>query len=210
VKVSAGAFYLMTEPHKKIEENLSFFDRWASTYDRFLFQFWMKKFHVPVLKELLLNQKTKVLDISCGTGELLKKLEGKAELHGIDLSQEMLSKARAKLSQNVKLRKADVHDLPFKDNFFDYVISTEAFHHYYDQQKAVREMARIIKSGGKVIVVDINFFLKPIHWLFKKLEPGHVKINSRKEMKQLFQQAGLKDIRQRRNFLFAIMTVGEK
>ena len=78
----------MTEPHKKIEENLSFFDRWASTYDRFLFQFWMKKFHVPVLKELLLNQKTKVLDISCGTGELLKKLEGKAELHGIDLSQE--------------------------------------------------------------------------------------------------------------------------
>ncbi|HLD40277.1 MAG TPA: methyltransferase domain-containing protein [Candidatus Nanoarchaeia archaeon] len=200
----------MTEPHKKIEENLSFFDRWASTYDRFLFQFWMKKFHVPVLKELLLNQKTKVLDISCGTGELLKKLEGKAELHGIDLSQEMLSKARAKLSQNVKLRKADVHDLPFKDNFFDYVISTEAFHHYYDQQKAVREMARIIKSGGKVIVVDINFFLKPIHWLFKKLEPGHVKINSRKEMKQLFQQAGLKDIRQRRNFLFAIMTVGEK
>ena len=200
----------MTEPHKKIEENLSFFDRWASTYDRFLFQFWMKKFHVPVLKELLLNQKTKVLDISCGTGELLKKLEGKAELHGIDLSQEMLSKARAKLSQNVKLRKADVHDLPFKDIFFDYVISTEAFHHYYDQQKAVREMARIIKSGGKVIVVDINFFLKPIHWLFKKLEPGHVKINSRKEMKQLFQQAGLKDIRQRRNFLFAIMTVGEK
>ena len=200
----------MTEPHKKIEENLSFFDRWASTYDRFLFQFWMKKFHVPVLKELLLNQKTKVLDISCGTGELLKKLEGKADLYGVDLSEEMLSKAGKKLSGKAKLQKADVHALPFKDNSFNYVISTEAFHHYYDQQKAVREMARIIKSGGKVIVVDINFFLKPIHWLFKKLEPGHVKINSRKEMKQLFQQAGLKDIRQRRNFLFAIMTVGEK
>ena len=122
----------------------------------------------------------------------------------------MLSKAGKKLSGKAKLQKADVHALPFKDNSFNYVISTEAFHHYYDQQKAVREMARIIKSGGKVIVVDINFFLKPIHWLFKKLEPGHVKINSRKEMKQLFQQAGLKDIRQRRNFLFAIMTVGEK
>ncbi len=71
-------------------------------------------------------------------------------------------------------------------------------------------MARITKKGGKVIVVDINFFLKPIHWLFKKLEPGHVKINSRKEMKELFKKADLTEITQKRSFLFAIMTIAKK
>jgi len=200
----------MTYQDKNLSKNRYFFNKWAKSYDQASNQFWMKRFHVPVLKELLLNQETKILDISCGTGELLQKLEGKASLYGIDFSEEMLKKARSKLSQKAKLQKADVHALPFNDNFFDYVFSTEAFHHYYDQQKAVQEMARITKTGGKVLVVDINFFLKPIHWLFKKFEPGHVKINSKKQMKQLFQQAGLKNIKQQRNFLFAIMTVGEK
>ncbi len=200
----------MADQDKNISGNLSFFNKWAKSYDLDLFQFWMKKFHVPVFKELLLNQKTKVLDLSCGTGELLKKLEGKAIIYGVDISEEMLKKARSKLSAKSKLQKADVHALPFKDKYFDYVISTEAFHHYYDQQKAVQEMSRVTKEGGKAIIVDINFFLKPIHWLFKRLEPGHVKINSKKEMKLLFTQAGLKNIRQQRNFLFAVMTVGEK
>ncbi|MDP3698320.1 MAG: methyltransferase domain-containing protein [Nanoarchaeota archaeon] len=200
----------MTEQDQNLSKNQYFFDKWAKNYDRRSNQWWMKRFHLPVFKELLLNQNTKILDISCGTGELLKKLEGKAELYGVDLSEEMLTKARTKLSPKVKLRKADVHALPFKDNFFDYVISAEAFHHYYGQQKAVQEMVRITKTGGKVIVADINFFLKPIHWLFKRYEPGHVKINSKKEMKQLFEQAGLKIVGQKRNFAFAVMTVGEK
>lgn len=208
--LGGGSFYFMTDKDKNLSKNRYFFNRWAKNYDRISNQLWMKKFHVPVFQELLLNQNTKVLDISCGTGELLKRLEGKATLYGIDLSPEMLSKAKTKLSSKVKLRKADVHALPFKDHSFDYVISTEAFHHYYDQQKAVQEMARITKEGGKVIIVDINFFLKPIHWLFKKYEPGHVKINSKKEMKQFFIRAGLKNIKQQRNFVFAIMTVGEK
>jgi len=200
----------MTDKDKNLSKNRYFFNRWAKNYDRASNQLWMKRFQVPALKELLLNQKSKVLDLSCGTGELLKKLEGKATLYGVDISEEMLAKARIKLSPKVKLRKADVHTLPFKDKYFDYVISTEAFHHYYDQQKAVQEMQRVTKEGGKVIIVDINFFLKPIHWLFKRYEPGHVKINSKKEMKQLFTQAGLKNIKQQRNFIFAIMTVGEK
>ena len=215
-KSRRGLFTFMADQDKNLSKNQYFFNKWAKSYDRLSNQYWMKRFQLPVFKELQLYQKTKtkILDISCGTGELLKKLEekteGKAMLYGADLSEEMLNKARSKLSSKVKLGQANVHALPFKDNSFDYVISTEAFHHYYDQQKAVQEMQRVAKEGGKVIIVDINFFLKLIHWLFKKFEPGHVKINSRKEMRQLFELAGLKNIRQRRNFLFAIMTVGEK
>ena len=200
----------MKTPDKNIQQNSSFFNRGAKRYDNFLLQFWMRRFHTPTLQELHLNQSTNILDISCGTGELLKTLQGKAELYGIDISEEMLTVARKKLEPKVHLQKADVHNLPFQDHFFDYVITTEAFHHYYNQPKALQEMIRITKNGGKVIVTDINFFLKPIHWLFETFEPGCVKVNSKKEMKRLFQQAGLKNIRQKRNFGFAVMTVGEK
>ena len=92
----------------------------------------------------------------------------------------MLAVARTKLPKEATLLKADVHRLPFKDDFFDYVTSTEAFHHYHDQQKALQEMFRVTKTGGKIIIVDINFFLRHIHWLFQKIEPGCVKVNSKK------------------------------
>ena len=193
-----------------LQQNRQLFDRWAKSYDNAVFQFWMKKFHAPAAAGLQLTSKTKVLDISCGTGELLKRLQGKAQLYGVDLSEEMLAVARTKLPKEATLLKADVHRLPFKDDFFDYVTSTEAFHHYHDQQKALQEMFRVTKTGGKIIIVDINFFLRHIHWLFQKIEPGCVKVNSKKEMKKLFEEAGLRNIKQKRNFLFAVMTVGKK
>ena len=193
-----------------LQQNRHLFDRWAKSYDNAVFQFWMKKFHAPAAAGLQLTSKTKVLDISCGTGELLKRLQGKAQLYGVDLSEEMLAVARTKLPKEATLLKADVHRLPFKDDFFDYVTSTEAFHHYHDQQKALQEMFRVTKTGGKIIIVDINFFLRHIHWLFQKIEPGCVKVNSKKEMKKLFEEAGLRNIKQKRNFLFAVMTVGKK
>lgn len=200
----------MKQKQTNLQKNRHLFDRWAKSYDNAVFQFWLRKFHAPAAAELQLNPKTKVLDLSCGTGELLKSLLGKAELYGVDISEGMLKIAAQKLGQKVKLLKADVHELPFEDNFFDYVITTEAFHHYYGQPSALKEMVRVTKKTGKVIIVDINFFLKPVHWLFQKLEPGCVKVNSKKEMKILFEEAGLKNIRQRRNFLFAVMTTGEK
>ncbi|MDO8511440.1 MAG: class I SAM-dependent methyltransferase [Nanoarchaeota archaeon] len=198
----------MKERNKK-SENIRFFDRWAKTYDRPLFQFWMRKFYQPVLKMI---DRGKVLDVSCGTGEFLRELVKKKKniLYGIDLSSQMITKARRKLVNQAKLKKADVHQLPFTDNSFDYVVSTESFHHYYDQSRAIAEMKRVAKKGGKVIVVDINFFLRPIHRLFEKLEPGCVKVNSRKEIRNLFQQSGLRDIIQRRSFIFSVLTRGVK
>jgi len=66
----------------------------------------------------------------------------------------MLEVTKSKLGDNVKLQKSDVHNLPFENNIFDYVITTEAFHHYYDQMKVIGEMKRVTKQGAKIIVVD--------------------------------------------------------
>ncbi len=197
-----------------LQKNRTFFNSWAPHYDWLWFRYWMKKFHFPAAREINFHRRPapRILDISCGTGELLRSLAeaGKSKLYGVDIAEKMLEKARKKLPSEVKLQKADVHRLPFKSDTFDYVLTTEAFHHYYDQRKALQEMFRVARKGGRVIVVDINFFFKPVHFLFRKLEPGNVKINSRKEMKKLFAEAGLKVEKQSRNFLFAVMTVGVK
>ena len=174
----------------------------------------MRRFQKPVFQEINFSSLGAILDVSCGTGEFLKALyqksEGKGTLVGIDLASEMVEKARQKLPPEVVLKEADAHQLPFKDHKFDYTITTEAFHHYYDQEKALQEMKRVTKSTGKVIIVDINFFHRPVHWLWQKLEPGCVKINNKKEMKDLFEKVGLKVLKQERTFLFAVMTVGKK
>ncbi len=206
---------------RKKSENVRFFDRWAGSYDQPLFQFWMRRFYRPALK--LINRDIskdidgwKVLDVSVGTGKFLQELANRkrtqltTQLYGTDLSPQMIAEAHKNLGHKAELKIADVHTLPFPDNTFDYVVSTESFHHYYDQSQALAEMKRVSKKGGKVIVVDINFFLRPIHWIFEKLEPGCVRVNGWKEMRALFQKTGLRQVIQQRSFIFSVLTAGVK
>ena len=192
------------------EINRKFFNKWSKTYDNPIFQFWMKGFQRQVFKELTLGKKIKILDVGCGTGQFLYQWKGKGQLYGLDISEEMIQVAQKRLGSGARLKVSDVHQLPFPDNYFDYVISTEAFHHYENQKLALMEMKRVAKKEGKVIISDINFFFRIIHWLFETFEPGCVKVNSKKEMKRLFDSAGLGVIKQKRNFLFAVVTVGIK
>ncbi|MBI2662834.1 class I SAM-dependent methyltransferase [Candidatus Woesearchaeota archaeon] len=204
---------MMKKNNAVLGRNTWFFDLWASSYDFAPFQFWMKRFHKPVLKELA-PAKMKILDLSCGSGELLKEIQvrfPKAELYGVDISAKMLEIARTKLSgRKVILQKMDVHALQYPSNYFDFVFSTEAFHHYYDQQKAVEEMKRVVKERGKVMIVDINFFWSVIHRIFERIEPGCVRIKSKREMRDLFRGVGLREVSQERSFLFSVATVGIK
>jgi len=204
---------MRNDPNNNFKKNFNFFNAWASHYDFCPFQWWMKKFQEPILQELDHHSNIKILDLSCGTGELLLSLSRQKknhQLYGVDLSPAMIAVARKKLPPEVLVQEADVHALPFSSHTFDYVVSTEAFHHYYDQQKALQEMKRVAKKGGKVVVADINFFFWFIHWLFQKLEPGCVSINNKSEMRLLFQEAGLNTISQQRHFIFSITTQGTK
>jgi ubiquinone/menaquinone biosynthesis C-methylase UbiE len=182
-----------------LEKNKKFFGMWARIYDLSIYPLnFMRK---PVLKEINYG---KILDVSCGTGLLLAKLKG--ELFGIDLSSEMLEVAKKRLGNNVKLKVMDVHALEFDDGEFDFVLSTLAFHHYNDQEKALKEMVRVCK--GKVIIMDIDFF-KLANRIFAVFEPGCVKVNTKIEMKSLFEKVELKNIVQKR-IPFGLVTIGER
>lgn len=193
-------------------QNIKFFNLWAKFYDYGPVSWWLQWMQKKALNQAAVNPKAKIIDIGCGTGkglELLKQ-KGFTKLYGADISPEMLKKANQRLKQTAVLKQASVEKLPFKNNTFDIATNTEAFHHFPNPEKAIKEIHRALKQGGLFYLADINFYSKTIHWLFKKLEPGHVKIYSKKEFTQLFKQAGFEIIEQKRISLFAILTVGKK
>lgn len=87
----------------------------------------------------------KILDVGCGEGESLAKIKalGLAKhLEGIDYSDEAL-KIGGKIHPNLKLRKASVYNLPYKDNSFDLIICTEVFEHLDNPRKALDSLYRV-------------------------------------------------------------------
>jgi len=192
--------------------NIGFFDWWAKFYDYDPVSWWLRWVQKKVLRQIMLAPNASVLDVGCGPGRALLffKENGVKNLFGIDLSPAMILRAKKRFGKNAVLKVASVEKLPFANNQFDVVTNTEAFHHFLDPKKAIKEMYRVLKPDGKLYLADLNFFSKTIHWLFKKLEPGHVKIYGKKEFEDLFSKAGFKVVEQKRVYLFVILTVGEK
>ncbi len=193
-------------------ENKAFFDLWASFYDVTLIKPYLLFIQKKIAKYIDLKNNPKVLDVGCGTGDALVFLSktGHPSLFGLDISEKMLEKANRKMRGKAILKTGSVEKIPFSSNSFDYVLSTEAFHHFPNPDKAVKEMKRVLKKNGKLIIADINFYFKFIHWLFKKIEPGHVKIYNESEFKSLFNKNNIKILNQRRIGLFVIATIGKK
>ncbi len=194
------------------DENIKFFDRWAFLYGFDPITLWLRWVQRNVLKQVVVNEKSRLLDVGCGPGfglSFFVKRQIK-NLAGIDISPKMISCARKRLGTDVILKVASVERIPFPKATFDIVTNTEAFHHFPSPQKAVGEIFRVMKVGGTFYLADINFFSKFIHFLFKKLEPGHVKIYSKSEFKELLTKAGFKIVLQKRVALFVILTIAKK
>ena len=99
----------------------------------------------------------KVLEVAVGTGLNLGLYPKDADLTGIDLSEEMLAIARdraAELDRPVQLRQGDAHALPFDDATFDTVVCTFGLCAIPDIDTALGEMTRVLRPGGKLILVD--------------------------------------------------------
>ena len=107
--------------------------------------------------------KGKLLDIGTGPGWLLLKLHKLApalKLTGMDISTDMVKKAlaniaRAKVSANILLEQGSAGLLPYADNSFDMVISTQSLHHWKNPVRGFNEIFRILKDGGRARIYDI-------------------------------------------------------
>ncbi len=98
-----------------------------------------------------------VLDIGCGTGALLSRLQNTqaaSQLAGVDASAEMLAIARDRLHPEVSLRKSWAEELPFDDCTFDTIASCNMFHFIRRPDHALHEMFRVLRPGGMVVITD--------------------------------------------------------
>jgi demethylmenaquinone methyltransferase/2-methoxy-6-polyprenyl-1,4-benzoquinol methylase/ArsR family transcriptional regulator len=101
----------------------------------------------------------RLLDVGCGAGQMLELLAPHAETAvGVDLSAAMLGVARARVEQaglrNVQLRQGDVYALPVERDSADLALVHQVLHYLDNPARALRETARTLAPGGRMIVVD--------------------------------------------------------
>ena len=114
-------------------------------------------------KELLethrISEQARILDLACGPGFVTRKIKSIApgsEVTGVDLNAELLRIAKEKNNDQIEYIHANCQSLPFGDNSFDFVYSRFLFQHLGDPRKALRECRRILRPGGKLLILDVD------------------------------------------------------
>ncbi|MCY9785498.1 methyltransferase domain-containing protein [Nocardiopsis sp. EMB25] len=115
----------------------------------------------PVLRRtreiLCAGARGRTLEVAIGTGRNLRHYPPQVELTGIDLSPEMLDRARERadgLGRPVRLVEGDAQRMEFPDRSFETVVSTLSLCAVPDQRRALEEMYRVLVPGGRLLLVD--------------------------------------------------------
>jgi len=151
------------------ERSRGFWNRIARFYDGInLFTGFLRGVSVreerrEFIRRLRLGPGSTVLEVAAGTGSnltLLAEEVGEAGIvFGLDLSARMLDLARRKvqdLPQPTQLVEGNCQSLPFPDGVFDAVLDGAGIKYYSDKARALREMLRVVKPGGKVLVTELG------------------------------------------------------
>ncbi|MBI5599743.1 MAG: methyltransferase domain-containing protein [Deltaproteobacteria bacterium] len=141
----------------ELESVKKIYDGYSKVYDTLF-----KRFFYPRIKHAIASMEIrpgeKVLDVGVGTGLSLKLFPRHATVIGIDLSSEMLRKAREKVEtdglRNVKLIEMDAMDLNFESDSFDKVFISHVVSVVPDPYRVMAEVKRVCKKGGKIVIVN--------------------------------------------------------
>jgi ubiquinone/menaquinone biosynthesis C-methylase UbiE len=134
------------------------YTRFARVYDAAiklipLWKGWLR----PALRHL---QGPRILEVSFGTGYLMTEYAGRFEVYGLDLNDAMILVARENLRRAglaASLCRGTVEALPYRSDTFDSVLNTMAFSGYPDARKSLEELLRLLRAGGRLVLIDINY-----------------------------------------------------
>ncbi len=182
--ILVGKYYIRMNAKENSKKS---FDRQAEVYDDSRYGAHARLQYNSILYRIREVAASNLLDVGCGTGEMLKLLNDinpQMELTGIDISAKMLEKAKFKLNGKACLILGDAEKLPFKNNSFDVVICNDSFHHYPSPISVLCEFYRVLKPGGFLLISDycICFPLRQLMNIFIRFShDGDVRIYSKKE-----------------------------
>jgi demethylmenaquinone methyltransferase/2-methoxy-6-polyprenyl-1,4-benzoquinol methylase/phosphoethanolamine N-methyltransferase len=141
---------------------------WGKTYDTLVGLLSLgqeQKLRKATLDLARVKPGEKILEVGCGTGTLSLKAKVMAgpsgQVTGIDVAPDMLETARrkaAKAGLDVKFQAGRIEEIPFPDGQFDLVLSSLMMHHVPGddaKQKGIGEILRVLKPGGRLVIVDV-------------------------------------------------------
>lgn len=142
-----------------VEKNIISFDKQAENYNEF--RYINQKDSIIQLVNSGYPYKNKVvLDLGSGTGFLSREIARMSkDVYALDISQAMINKMET-LNKKYKINnlhplKGDAHSLPFIDDTFDLIFTRLTFHHFKDIDLVLKEIKRVLKKNGELIIVDI-------------------------------------------------------
>jgi SAM-dependent methyltransferase len=164
--------------------------------------FSQEEFYQPLFDAAAPVAGERALDLATGTGLMLLMLSRVVEtVVGSDVTPEMLARAEAVAAEagakNVSFVEAEASSLPLPDAAFDLVTCRTAFHHFPDPVKALSEIHRVLKPGGRFVMEDVfgpddPELSETREAIERALDPFHVRAYSVTELEQMFSAAGFK------------------
>ena len=139
---------------------------WTSFYDGTIIQKWWKRSIANIVWEWIPNSST-MLNIGCGSSPIMTHYPDSVN---IDINQDKLNFLQSKMG-NIETHYMEAENLDFKSNSFDFVLCIEVLEHLPNPQSAIKEIARVLKKGGKVVLATPDYNRK--HWLIaEKFTPA--------------------------------------
>lgn len=186
--------------------------RWSPTLHQ-----WLGKATDKMLEMAGISKGHRVLDIAAGAGEqsitTAKKVGAGGYVLATDISSNILEFAKQMAQQagmnNIEIKVMDGENLTVEDETFDAVISRVGLIYFPDQQKALKEMLRVLKPGGKVAAIVYStpeknkFFSVPVSIIRNRAklppplpgQPGPFSLGAEGIIEKAFSQAGFKNVR---------------
>ena len=169
--------------------------RETNRFSKYYHDLWNQK-----IVDLIDEKPRKILDYCCGTSKLfpfIRKSFNDAEYLGIDLSEKMIEIAQRRFKKDKKFKvcRQDGENLNLRSNYFDVVISRGAIHHFPHPEKGLREINKVLKTGGILILTEptsnilIKYLRKVVYSIHKDFSSSHTSFTD-SEMKNLLNKNG--------------------
>lgn len=173
----------------------------ANRWDKMREDFFDETIADSIVKASGIKPESTVVDVGCGTGFLTqhvaKLTQNSGKIVGVDLSPSMLQVARDSLAklgllESVEFRVGDAENLPLDDSFADAVVGNMVLHHCPRPKRAISEMTRVLREGGRLAIADLEKHNE--RWLQDEMADRWLGFELAKARKWL-EDAGLEDVK---------------